>query len=81
MTGQSSPASWNPEHMLFSDGHNQLVACMCNYSDKPHMLKANSFLTRAEPAEHVPETGGEIFNLNLASSDNVDVSVLPDMPK
>jgi len=52
---------------------------MCNYSNKPYELKADSFLAKAEPVEHVPETGGEQLDSNLASSDNVDVSVLPDV--
>jgi len=51
---------------LLSDGHNQLVARVCNYWDESYQLKANSFL-------------GRLLNLNLACSDHADASVLPDV--
>jgi len=63
--------------MLFSDSHNEPVACVCNYSDKPHVLKADSFLGLAELVEHVPGTGRELVDLDLASSGNVGVPVQP----
>jgi len=62
---------------LFNGSHNQPVALVCNYSDEPYELKADSYLARAEPVEHV--AGEELPNHELACSDNANVSVLPDV--
>ena len=38
---------------LVSGRHKWIVACACNYFDKPFAFKANSFLGLAKPAEYV----------------------------
>ena len=78
VTGPSSPATWNPAHMLFSHGQNEPLACVCNYSDKPHVLKADSFLGLTKLVEYVPGTGGELVDLPLAGSDTVGMSLQSD---
>ena len=60
---------------LFSDSHNEPVACICNYSNKPYMFSADSFLGLAEPVIHGPGTGTETVDSCLAYSNEVVVSV------
>ena len=45
-----------------------LVAHVCNHSNKPHVLKADSFLGLAKLVEHVPGTVRESVDLCLTSS-------------
>ena len=61
--------------MLFSDSHEEPVACVCNYSNKPYRFKADSFLGLADPVVHIQGTGGEAVNSCLGDSNELVVSV------
>jgi len=63
---------------LLSDSHVELVVCVCNYLNKPHVLKATSFLGLAEQVEYVLGTNREPVNVCFADSDNVGMSVQLD---
>jgi len=62
-------------HTLFSDSHDELVACICIYSHKLYTLRANSFLRMAEMVVHVPGTSKGTVNSSLADSNNLTMSV------
>ena len=61
--------------MLFSDSHKELVACICNYSNKPYTFRADSFFGLAEPVVHVPGTGRGTIDSCLADGNKIFVSV------
>ena len=61
--------------MLFSSSHKKPVAHICNYSDKPHTFKADSFLGLAKPVMRVSGTGS---NSCLANSDELQSCQIRD---
>ena len=62
---------------LFSNCHEEPVTRVCNYSDKPHIFRANSFLGLAEPVP-ISRTGRNTVDFHLANNDGLDVSVSSD---
>jgi len=43
---------------LLSDGHEEVVARVCNYCSQPYTFKVDSFLGVAEPVSHVTAANG-----------------------
>jgi len=66
-------------HTLFSDSQSQLVAHFLNNSLKPLSLRANSFLSTAEPVQCLSGSGSaDLSDVLFADSSNLIDCVVPD---
>jgi len=64
---------------LFSDSQSQLVACVLNNLLEPKSLRANFFLSMAEPVQCLSDTGNcELSNSVFADSNDSSDFVLHD---
>jgi len=76
---------------LIDGKRTRLVARVCNYSDEPYKLLADSFLARAEPVECLPGPGEKLPNelcissrtdtLSMSTGAKVSTDLLPTVER
>jgi len=59
---------------LLSDGHEEMVAHVCNYSGRPYSFKADSFLGLAESVVHITGADSKAVGSSLATASGLSVS-------